>query len=61
MYTVKIRQRQDYYYDVIVYNDSKIYTSRLKVDWKVANVKARIWSYYFENARIEVEYDNRRN
>ena len=55
MYTIKIRQRQDYYFDVIVYNNSKIYTSRLNVDWKAANVKARIWSYYFENARIEVE------
>jgi len=55
MYTIKIRQRQDYYYDVIVYCDSKLYTNKLKVDWKTANIKAQIWSYYFNNARIEVE------
>jgi hypothetical protein len=55
MYTIKIRQRQDYYYDVLVLNNSKLYMSKRKTDWETAKVKAQIWSYYFNNARIEVE------
>ena len=47
MYIVRVRAKDNGYYDVIIYQNKELYSAERNLDWNEAKNKSSILAYYF--------------